>query len=243
VVETREVEVVKLELVTIVSPEPKPARHTTTVPPQGVSVLVTARACPGNPERSWELMKMLGVTENDTVTVLTWSVTLMVFAPPGRIGTRVVTWKLPVAVVVRQLSTTRLSIADSPIVGSELVPLPEVAHDPVVSQSIGVVLVPTRDVIDIGLAPANPVPVMTIDEYTVPEVVEVRTPVDDSVDRDTVGPAACTGEAGSRKTIPAIPARNSSPIVPKEASLFVGVICVCILFTYFRNFGLPNYNI
>jgi hypothetical protein len=88
----------------------------------------------------------------------------------------------------------------------------------------------------------NPLPVMTRDDPTVPDVAAVRTPLV-SVDRVTVGVAACTGEAGSRNTIPAIPARNSSPTVPKEASLFVGVICVCILFTYFRNFELPNYYI
>jgi hypothetical protein len=52
------------------------------------------------------------------------------------------------------------------------------------------------------------------------------------VDRVT-DPAACAGESGSRKTIPAIPARNNSPIVPIEASLLFGIICVCIYFTLF----------
>ena len=70
-----------------------------------------------------------------------------------------------------------------------------------------------------------------------PEVTPVNSvgtpPVLVIVDRVTVAPAACAGESGSRKTIPAIPARNNSPIVPIEASLLFGIICVCIYFTLF----------
>jgi hypothetical protein len=104
------------------------------------------------------------------------------------------------------------------------------------------VVVPTVVVIAIGLPLANPLPVMVRDEPTVPDVAAVSTPLD-IVERATVWPAACAGLYGSRKTIPAIPARKSSPIVPNEASLLFGVICVCILFTYFRNFRVPDYHI
>ena len=167
----------------------------------------------------------------------------MLFAPPGRIGTRVDTWKVPVASVVRQPPTTRLSTAGTRV----LIPLPVNPLKPVqaapVSQLTGVVLVPTSEVIAIGCEARKPDPVRVRVDHTVPDVAAVRAPLDPCVDRDTVGLAACTGEAGSRKTIPAIPARNSSPIVPKEASLLFGVICICILFTYFRNIPLPNYTI
>jgi hypothetical protein len=86
---------------------------------------------------------------------------------------------------------------------------------------------------------AKPKPSMVKGVVTVVDVTAVRTPLE-SVDRVTVGPAACAELTGSRKTIPAIPARNSSPIVPKEASLLFGVNCICILFTYFRNFQVPD---
>jgi hypothetical protein len=102
------------------------------------------------------------------------------------------------------------------------------------------VAVPTVVVTEIGALLANPKPVRVRDEPTVPEVIPVSSVgppkvVDspDIVDRVTVGVAACALLSGSRKTIPAIPARNSSPIVPNEASLLFGVICVCILFTIF----------
>jgi hypothetical protein len=84
-------------------------------------------------------------------------------------------------------------------------------------------------------AGANPVPVMTRVVPTVPDVTAVDTPLV-IVDRVTVGLAACAPLSGSRKTIPVTPARNNSPIVPKEASLLFGVICVCILFTIFVAF-------
>jgi hypothetical protein len=86
-----------------------------------------------------------------------------------------------------------------------------------------------------GEAGVNPLPVTTMVVPTVPDVAAVSTPLE-IVDMDTVGLAACAPLSGSRKTIPAIPARNSSPIVPKEASLLFGVICVCILFTIFVTF-------
>jgi hypothetical protein len=109
--------------------------------------------------------------------------------------------------------------------------------------------VPTVEVIAIAALLENPVPVMVRELPTMPEVTPVSSvgppAVVESgviVDRVTVAPdAACA--YGSRKTIPAIPARNSSPIVPKEASLVFGVICSCILFTYFRKFGVPDYHI
>ena len=109
--------------------------------------------------------------------------------------------------------------------------------------------VPTVEVIAIAALLANPVPVMVRELPTMPEVTPVSsvgppTTVASGVivDRVTLAfVAACA--YGSRNTIPAIPARNSSPIVPNEASLLFGVICVCILFTYFRNFRVPDYHI
>jgi hypothetical protein len=94
---------------------------------------------------------------------------------------------------------------------------------------------PTVVVIASGLLLANPLPVMVRESPTLAEVAAVSTPLV-IVDRVTVGLAACALLSGSRKTIPAIPARNSSPIVPNEASLLFGVICVCILFTIFVAF-------
>lgn len=113
-------------------------------------------------------------------------------------------------------------------------------HDPAVSQFVTVE--PTVVVIFTADEGLNPEPEMTRVEPTVPDVAAVRAPLD-IVDRDTDGVAACAALYGSRNTIPAIPARNSSPTVPKEASLLFGVICVCKLFTYFRNFQVPNYTI
>jgi hypothetical protein len=95
-----------------------------------------------------------------------------------------------------------------------------------------ITVVPTVDVIATGLLLANPLPVMTRDEATVADVAAVSTPLV-IVERAKVGPAACALCSGSRKTIPAIPARNNSPIVPKEASLLFVGICVCIYFTLF----------
>src|SRR5438309_3671195 len=70
---------------------------------------------------------------------------------------------------------------------------------------------------------------------TLADVTAVSTPLV-IADRATVGVAACALLSGNRKTIPVTPARNNSPIVPKEASLLFGVICVCILFTIFVTF-------
>jgi len=89
-------------------------------------------------------------------------------------------------------------------------------HVPCVSQAM--VLDPTVLDILITAAGENPVPVMTRVEPTVPDVAAVFTPPD-IVDRDTEAVAACALLSGSRNTIPVIPARNNSPIVPKEASL------------------------
>lgn len=161
--------------------------------------------------------------------VFTPSETVIVCAPAGRFGTRTSTWKLPDAVVVRSPPVTRLSTAG--VVVLTPVPLAPLNQETVVVPTVVVMCT-----VDAGL---KPVPVMTMVEPGVPVVVAVSLPLE-IVDRDTVGPAACTGEAGSRKTIPAIPARNSSPIVPKEASLLFGVICVCILFTIFVN---PRFEI
>lgn len=108
--------------------------------------------------------------------------------------------------------------------------------DPATSQVI--VDVPDVDEIAIWELLANPVPVMVRDEPTVPDATPVSSvgPPNvelspDIVDRVTVGLAACA--AGSKNTIPAIPARSSRPAVLNEASLLFGVICICILFTIF----------
>lgn len=172
-----------------------------------------------------------GVIVSEAVAVFTPSVTETVCAPPGSAGTVASTAKLPSASVIKQwlfvpLVDTRLSTAGV----VSLVPPLVVAHPPFVSHAV--VEVPT--VVEMAMAAlgVNPVPLMTRVEPTVPDVTAVRAPLL-IVDRDTVGVAACTGEAGSRNTIPAIPARNSNPIVPNEASLFVGCMCVCIYFTLF----------
>lgn len=112
-------------------------------------------------------------------------------------------------------------------------------------------VVPTVDVMAIWALLENPTPVMVRDDPTVPEVTPVTSVGPPAVvamlvivDRVTVGLAAWAGEAGSKKTIPAIPARKSSPIVPNEASLLFGVICICILFTIFVTYdlGFTLYN-
>jgi len=208
------------------SPEPKPVTTMDGVTPSS-----------GKPKLAAAKVTVTAdLTVNDAVPVLTLSETEMVCAPPGRFGTLTSTAKLPTAVVVRHPRTTRLSTAGVALLAPPLA----VAQAPFVNH--GTVVVPTSVVMVIGDAGRNPLPVTTMVDPTVPDVVAVRTPLD-IVDRVTVGVAACTGEAGSRNTIPAIPARNSSPIVPKEASLLFGVICICILFTYFRNSQLPNYRI
>jgi len=210
------------------SPEPKPV------------ALMTAPAsdCSGKPlfivveENASEIF---GVIVNEVLTEFVPSLTTMVSAPPGIAGTVTVVSKFPIAVVVRHeppLVTQRLFLVPIPPYApvkapEQVLALAEVNHV--------IVVVPTVDVISMGLLLKNPEPLMTRDEPTVPAVAAVWTPLD-IVDRVTVAPAAWAGEAGSRKTIPAIPARNSSPIVPIEASLLFGVNCICILFTYFRNF-------
>ena len=151
-------------------------------------------------------------------------------------GVVTVVLKAPYAVVVRQ------AVAPAPVKRLFWVPIPPYELVKAAAQVLAladvnhvIVVVPTVDVIDTGLPPANPVPVMVRDEPTVPDVAAVSTPLV-IVDRVTAGLAACALLSGSRKTIPAIPARKSSPIVPNEASLLFGVICVCILFTIFVTF-------
>jgi len=201
------------------SPEPKP-----------VTVIAGETASPGKPKLlPVNVIATLAVTVYEAVAVVVPSDTEMVSAPPGRFGTFTEVWKLPRPEVVRHAEpavvTTRLSVP--------LVPPLVVAQVPGVNH--GTVEAPTAVVMVIALAGANPLPLMTRVDATCPDVEAVSTPLD-NVDRDTVGPAACAVLNGSRKTIPAIPARNSSPIVPNEASLLFGVNCICILFTYFRNF-------
>jgi hypothetical protein len=202
------------------SPEPKP-----------VTVSTGLIVCSGKPKWLPEeyVIATLGVTVNAAVPVLVPSETVTVLAPPGRFGTLTLIMKLPTAVVIKHPEVTRLAGIPAPPVPPLAVPqLPSVNH--------GTVVVPTVVVMVMGVAGAKLKPCMVRVVPTVPDGAAVRTPTLERVDRVTVGPAACAVLYGSRKTIPAIPARNSSPIVPKEASLLFGVNCVCILFTYFRNF-------
>jgi hypothetical protein len=225
----RLVDVVTVEVTATASPEPKPVRQTTAVP-QAVLVLWMARAWPGNPERSCELMTIAGVIVRDAEKEFVPSLTTMVCAPPARTGTFADTLKSPEAVVVRQPPTMRLFTEPVPLLANAPNGDPQVAA---VSQ--GTVVVLTAVVIAIGCAGRNPVPVKTRVEKTFADVTVVETPLV-RVDRVTLGPAACAELIGSRKTIPVTPARNNSPIVPNEASLLFGVICVCILFTIFVAF-------
>jgi len=178
-----------------------------------------------------------GVTVKAVLTLFVPSDTTMVSAPPGRAGTFVDTWNAPEAAVVKQPPKTRLSTAGDKV----LIPLFANEVNPAAVQaapeSHGTVVEPTTVVIAMGFAVRNPLPVMISVDPTVPDVAAAKTPLV-NVDRVTVGVAACALLSGSRKTIPVIPARNNSPIVPKEASLLFGVICVCILFTIFVRFTL-----
>ena len=222
-----------------VSPEPNP-----------VTLRVPAIACSGNPKLDPVLEKeTVGVMVKGVLTVFVPSDATIVLGPPGRAGTVKELLKLPTAVVVTQpvglKPLVRLSTPFTPPVAAakfppQLLLLAEGNHD--------AVDVPTVEVTEIGALLANPVPVMVRVVPTVPDVTPVSSvgppSVEESgdiVDRVTVALAACA--AGSKKTIPAIPARNSRPIVPNEASLLFGVICICILFTYFRNFPVPDYHI
>jgi hypothetical protein len=190
--------------------------------------------CSGKPKLlPVKVTETFGVMVYDVLTLVVPSLTTMVSAPPGRAGTVADTWKVPDAVVVRQPPLIRLFAEPVPLfvnVANGEAQAAAVSHATVVE--------PTRVVIAIGFAPRKPVPVMTRVDATVPDVAAVWTPLV-IVDRVTP-PTAWAGVAGSRKTIPAIPARNSRPTVPKEASLLFGVICICILFTYFRNFKVPD---
>ncbi len=190
--------------------------------------VVDPRDSSGNPKLlPGKLSETFAVMLNDALTELTPSETLMVWAPPVIAGTVTLVWKPPLALVVRQVPVDIVLVVR---LLAEPVPLPETVQLPGASQLT--VVLPTVLVIEMGDAGLKPMPVMTRLEPTVPDVAAVSTPLE-IVDRDTVGVAACTGEAGSRNTIPAIPARKSSPIVPNEASLLFGEICVCILFTIF----------
>ena len=213
------------------------ATDTDSAEPKPVTVIAGVIASCGKP-------KLLPVYDTDTfgvmvsvaVPVLVPSDTVTVCAPPGRFGTFALMAKLPTAVVVKHPPTMRLAGVDVP-----LLPLLVVVQAPIVF-SHGTVVLPTVVMMVIAVAGAKPKPSMVKVVPTVADGAAVSTPLL-SVDRVTVGPAACAVLYGSRKTIPAIPARNSSPIVPNEASLLFGVNCICILFTYFRNFWVPNYDI
>jgi hypothetical protein len=152
---------------------------------------------------------------------------VIVCAPPVRWGTVKIVWKAPAALVVKQVEppTVASRLSACPVPPFVVVQEPRDNHATVEVPSVLVMA---------SVAPlAKPIP----------ERVRLEPTVVDVTDGVTVGPAACAALYGSRKTIPAIPARRSSPTVPKEASLLFGVICVCILFTYFRNFWVPNYDI
>lgn len=97
------------------------------------------------------------------LTLLVPSPTTMVSEPPGRAGTVADTWKVPLAVVIKQPLLIRLF--------AEPVPLLAVPQVPIVNHVT--VVVPTVLVIVIGLAPANPVPDMTRVDPTVPDVAAV----------------------------------------------------------------------
>ncbi len=208
----REAVVNAVEVKVTDSAEPKPVAAIVT--PESVSC--------GKPKLTLgaaTLNVTAGFMVNGALTELVPSVTTMVCAPPGMAGTVTCTLKLPNAEVVRQLPLTRLSVTVVPPIAVVNAP----PHVLVAVNSETVALVTVVD-IPIGFPLANPEPVMTRDEPTVPDVTAVSTPLV-IVDRVTAGAAACALLSGSRKTIPAIPARKSSPIVPNEASLLFGVIC------------------
>jgi len=188
------------------------------------------------------------LTVNGALTVLVPSDTTIVSGPPGSAGTARLTLNDPLAADVRQVVAPPVGIVVMLSDSGEVVLTPPYALANAPPQLLTVpsheiVAVPEVVVISIGELLANPEPVMVRVEPTVPDVTEVSTGtafVTVIEVRATAALAAWAGEAGSKNTIPATPARSSNPTVPNEASLLFGVICVCILFTYFRNSRVPE---
>jgi hypothetical protein len=163
---------------------------TDSAEPKPVAAIVTpVIVCCGKPKLLLPVATLnvtAGFMVNGALTELVPSVTTMVCAPPGMAGTVTCTLKLPYAEVVRQGPVpTRLSVPVVP-------PIAVVNAPPHVLGVVNSVTVALLTVVDIaiGLLLANPEPVMTRDEPTVPDVTAVSTPLV-IVDRATVGVAAC----------------------------------------------------